>query len=214
MNQTTHLPERRPIKTRDAKFSQRWSAALASRGVTANSISIAGMTSGVLAGLALAATTQPGWQTTAFIAGAVLVQLRLLANMLDGMVAVGTNAASPIGELYNEIPDRVSDIATLMGAGFAAGGNPMAGAIAACVAVFVAYVRAEGKVAGAHQEFCGPMAKPQRMFLVTAGALASAIAPGSWAIMTWVLAAIIAGGIWTAIRRTSRIVRTLRSPTR
>jgi phosphatidylglycerophosphate synthase len=209
-NPTPCLPERRPIRTRDARLSHRLSGVLATRGVTANSISVAGMICGILAGIALAATQWTGWQTGAFIAGAALVQFRLLANMLDGMVAVGTGTASPLGELYNEIPDRVSDVATLIGAGFAAGGNPMLGALAACAAVLVAYVRAEGKVAGAHQEFCGPMAKPQRMFLVTLGALASAAAPSDWRVMTWLLGGLIAGSLWTALRRISRIADALK----
>ena len=42
-----------------------------------------------------------------FLVAAVCVQLRLLANLLDGMVAVGSGQASRIGELYNEVPDRV-----------------------------------------------------------------------------------------------------------
>jgi phosphatidylglycerophosphate synthase len=212
MIQTPYLPERRPIKTRNAKLSQRLSSTLAAQGVTANSISIAGMICGIFAGVSLAATQRTEWPVAGFIAGAAFVQLRLLANMLDGMVAVGTGAASPVGELYNEIPDRVSDAATLIGAGYAAGGNLMLGALAACAALFVAYVRAEGKVAGAHQEFCGPMAKPQRMFLVTMGALASTAAPAAWQVMTWVLAAIIAGGLWTAFRRLAKIADALRKP--
>ncbi len=32
------------------------------------------------------------------------IQLRLLCNMLDGMIAVDTNHRTKTGELYNEIP--------------------------------------------------------------------------------------------------------------
>jgi len=46
-------------------------------------------------------------------------QLRLTGNMLDGMVALASGRASKVGELYNEIPDRVSDAAVFIGAGFA-----------------------------------------------------------------------------------------------
>ena len=54
---------------------------------------------------------------------------------------------------------------------------------AACAAVFVAYVRAMGKAAGGgavKQEFCGPMAKQQRMFIVTVTALYCGLAPAAW----------------------------------
>src|SRR6478672_1892595 len=53
------------------------------------------------------------------VAGAVCVQLRLLANLLDGMVAVASNRTSKLGELFNEFPDRLSDAATLIGLGYA-----------------------------------------------------------------------------------------------
>ena len=56
-----------------------------------------------------------------------LIQLRLAANMFDGMVAIETGKASPTGAIYNEIPDRVSDAAMFLGAGYAAGGQPPLG---------------------------------------------------------------------------------------
>jgi phosphatidylglycerophosphate synthase len=148
------------------------------------------------------------------------MQLRLMANMLDGMVAQRRGVASPVGELFNEIPDRVSDAAALIGAGYALGGDPVLGYVAACLAVFVAYVRAQGKVAGAHQEFCGPMAKPHRMFVLTLGAVYCGLAPGSWqevpglrpewGVIAWVLAVVIAGELVTVGRRLRRITRALR----
>src|SRR6185436_6697998 len=114
------------------------------------------------------------------------------------------------GELFNEIPDRISDAATLIGLGYAAHSNPVLGYIAACMAIMTAYVRAAGKVAGANQEFCGPMAKPHRMNAVTAAALFCAFAPGSWqsfhnpipvGVPALALLLIILGGVWTIIRR-------------
>ncbi len=66
----------------------------------------------------------PEFARLTWLLAAALVQLRLLANMFDGMVAVETNTASPVGELFNEVPDRVSDAAILVGLGYAAGGTP------------------------------------------------------------------------------------------
>lgn len=178
------------------------------------------MVCGVAAGVALALTASaPAWERAAWLAAAVLIQLRLAANMLDGMVAIESGRASPLGELYNEVPDRVSDTATLVGAGYAVGGDIVLGYAAACIAVFTAYVRAVGKVAGAPQEFCGPMAKQQRMFLVTVIALFYALAPRDWqpawgdfpgrGLVTAGLLLIIIGGLLTAIRRLARIAACL-----
>lgn len=148
-----------------------------------------------------------------FLAAAGLVQLRLLANMMDGMVAVASGTASPLGELFNEAPDRVTDAAVLVGLGYAAGGSPTLGWLAALLAVFTAYVRALGKSAGAGSDFRGPMAKQQRMFLVTAVAVLCAIAPslivrGAGA---WCLGVICAGCVVTICRRLARITHNLRS---
>jgi phosphatidylglycerophosphate synthase len=193
---------------------------LAARRVSPNAISLAGMAAGVAAGLALAATSLPGWERAAFLTAAVLMQLRLTANMLDGMVALQRKVASPVGELFNEVPDRVSDTAAFVGAGYALGGHPVLGYLAAIVALFVAYVRAQGKAAGAHQEFCGPMAKQQRFFLLTVVCLYCGLTPHAWqpALQRWPdyglvslgLGVIVAGGAWTALRRLRRIAQALK----
>jgi phosphatidylglycerophosphate synthase len=215
-------PERRPIAARKLRISHALAGWLARRGASPNGISIAGMLCGIAAGVALGATPSlsPFEQRLAWAGAAVLIQLRLLANMLDGMVALATGRASAVGELYNEVPDRVSDAAILIGAGYAVGGYQALGYWAACVALFTAYVRALGKGAGAPQEFGGPMAKQQRMFLVTLVALYCAFAPAAWqprgkipqdpGLMAIGLLVIIVGGVVTVLRRLARIAANLR----
>jgi len=215
--------ERRPITTRDAGWARHIAHRLARAGVTPNAISIGGMIAGILAGVAFALTSHlPGSTRLWWIAGAAMMQLRLAANMFDGMVAVETKRTSAVGELYNEVPDRVSDACALIGLGYAAGGDIVLGYIAACLAIFVAYVRAMGKVAGAHQEFCGPLAKPQRMFFATVAALYAGLAPASWplhpgrseaaSIVDGVLILIAAGCVLTALRRLMKISSALKQP--
>ncbi len=182
-------------------------------GASPNAISVAGMVSGCAAGLLLAATISAlGTAWMLFSLAALCVQLRLLANVLDGMVAVGRGVVSPVGELYNEIPDRVSDSAILIGAGYAAG-DPALGLLAALMAVLTAYVRATGKAAGAASDFRGPMAKQQRMALVTGACVFCAIAPVSWTVpaLEAVLWVIAAGSAVTAVRRLIGIAGTLRA---
>jgi phosphatidylglycerophosphate synthase len=147
-------------------------------------------------------------------------QLRLTANMLDGMVAIASSRTSKTGELYNEVPDRISDAAVFIGAGFAWGGNMTLGYIATILAIFTAYVRAAGKIAGAPNEFCGPMAKQHRMLVVTLVCVYAAISPRSWqmitfnnsqiGVMTLGLLIIIAGCVITVIRRVARIANALK----
>ena len=206
------IGDRRPLASRGWKISEKVARWLARRGATPNTISILGMICGILAGTMFALTSGATYPWFLWIFGAVFVQLRLLANLYDGMVAVLRETASPVGELFNEVPDRVSDAATLIGFGYATGSDSVLGFVAIIFAIFLAYLRAQGKVAGAHQEFCGPMAKQQRMATVTIAAIACAVVPGAsdWQIPMFALWVIIAGCIVTIIRRLQRITTTLR----
>jgi phosphatidylglycerophosphate synthase len=222
MNQNTTtaivVPERRPMFTRDWNISKQLTRWLVAGKVSPNTISLIGMAGGIVAGLALAATTLPDLTPVMFLAAVAGIIVRGMGNLLDGMVAVASGKASPLGELFNEVPDRVSDIAILVGAGCATGGNATLGLIAALVSVLVAYVRAEGKVVGAAQHYCGPMAKPERMLVIFLIALYCGLTPAHWqpamqisqqrfGLMSIGLAIIVAGGIVTVLRRLNRIAR-------
>ncbi len=211
---------RRPLKTREWPFFKNLAARLARGGATPNAISFASIVCGCCAGAALAATAHfDGWLLRArWLGAAVSIQLRLIANLLDGMVAVEGRKGGPTGDLWNEAPDRVSDAAIFIGAGCATGSAPVLGFAAALVAVFVAYVRALGASVGAGQCFLGPMAKPQRMALMTGVCVITAAAPvyptaigeqplPAVAIALWI---VIVGGIFTAWRRLAFIADFLR----
>jgi len=206
--------DRRPLESRGWAISQRVAEWLAKNHVNPNIISIGAMVCGIAAGLAFAATSgvsHHGWLL--WLGGALFVQLRLLGNLYDGMVAVLRQIASSVGELFNEVPDRVSDAATLIGFGYAAGSNALLGFVATCFALFLPYLRAMGKVAGAQQEFCGPMAKQQRMAVVTIAAIICAVIPRAidWKVPTYALWLVIAGCIVTCVRRLHRIAATLQA---
>src|SRR5436189_2463470 len=212
------LGDRRPIATRNRKWAQDATAWLAARNVSPNAISIAGMSACIVAGIALGVTSIASFRLLWLVA-ALGAQLRLTANMLDGMVAIATGRTSKPGELYNEVPDRISDAAVFIGAGFAWGGNVTLGYIATILAIFTAYVRAAGKIAGAPNEFCGPMAKQHRMLVITLICVYAATTPRSWqmiafndlqiGLMSLGLAVIVVGSVITVIRRVARIADVL-----
>jgi phosphatidylglycerophosphate synthase len=206
------VTDRRPIAARRVGVFNRLATALAAAGVSANAISIIGMLAAIAAGLLLAFVH--AWWT--YLLVAAFVQLRLLANLLDGMVAIAANRASALGELFNEVPDRVSDSAVLIGLGFAAGASPMLGAVAAVLAVMTAYVRTVGKAAGLPSDFRGPMAKQHRMAVVTAWAIVAAIVPSisvEWHLPLWALGVIVVGSLLTCLRRLVGIAGQLRGAT-
>lgn len=124
---------------------------------------------------ALAGWTLFVWPTwPGYLAAALLIQLRLLCNVVDGLVAIEGGKKSPTGALYNEVPDRIADSLIIVGAGYGAG-LPEVGWLAALLAVGTAYIRAMGGALGFEQEFLGPMAKPHRMAVLTAGCLLGAV---------------------------------------
>lgn len=198
--------DRRPIAARRLRPVILLVDRLVAWRVSPDAISLAGLGCGLLAGASFACVAwrpAPGW----WLLGAALVGLRLLANMLDGMVAVGRGVASRIGELYNEAPDRVSDTAVLIGVGVA-GGSVAWGCAAALAAMATAYVRAVGKSMGVPGLFGGPMAKQQRMAVVVALSVWCAVGPaGMWPLIA--LAAITVLAAVTAGRRLLQITRAL-----
>lgn len=218
------LGHRRPIRARNLAISGSTARALARGGVSPNAISILGMLAAVVAGACLALTgLQPAYHRPLFFAAAVLMQLRLIANLLDGMVAVENNKQSVVGEIYNDLPDRISDVAALVGAGYAIGSVPELGYIASILAVFVTYIRVLGRSLGTGSDFRGPMAKQHRMAVLTGVCVFMGATPLTWQgeipalrlnPLGVSLAIIILGCLITSWRRLAAIVSTLRQTPR
>jgi phosphatidylglycerophosphate synthase len=149
------------------------------------------------------------------VAAATLVQLRLLANLMDGMLAIEEGRRSNSGPLFNEIPDRIADVLFLAAAGYAvtwlSWGDAL-GWAAAVAAVLTAYLRVLGGSLGLEEHFSGPMAKPHRMAVLTAACLLSIIeVPYGYEgrVLAVALAVIAAGSVVTFARRTRLLAREL-----
>ena len=201
------MPEaRRPLKSRDTRWARALAGWLVGRRVSPNAISIWGMVFATTGGGALFAYGRPGcgWPLL-LIVGVAGAQLRLLCNLLDGMVAVEGGLKGKAGDLFNEAPDRYADIVLLVGAGYAAGVSWL-GWVAATFAVLTAYIRALGASLGQGQDFCGPMAKPHRMFFLTLGCLGGVL---RLEILGWGLWIVSIGAGLTACRRVVRLYRKL-----
>jgi phosphatidylglycerophosphate synthase len=214
---------RRPISQRSHGWAKWLTGALVKSGVSPNFISFTSIVFASLAGLcfyAISLTTSAGDRVFLCLGAALFCQLRLLANMMDGMVAVEAGKASKDGMVWNELPDRFADIAVLVGAGYGAAAaafvDPVLGWAAAVAAVMTAYVREVGRAAGAPADFSGPMAKPHRMFVMTMAALVAATSP-LWfdssdasdatkpgrtiAVALWI---VLIGATFTALNRARR----------
>lgn len=141
------------------------------------------------------------------------IQGRLICNLLDGMVAVEGGKKSPVGQIYNEFPDRVADSLLIVALGYAVG-MPALGWLGALLAALTAYVRVFGGALGQPQDFRGPMAKPHRMAVMTAACVLGAVEQwfqvGPYALVAaaWIIAV---GSALTCVTRTQAVAARLRA---
>jgi phosphatidylglycerophosphate synthase len=185
----TDPDSRRPLASRSSGLAQKAVALLLKTSITPNQISLLSIVVGGIGAAALLYAPQRPWL---FLVAALGVQLRLLCNLLDGMVAVEGGRGTPVGGLYNEIPDRVADSLFLVAWGYACGVGWL-GWLAALAAACTAYIRVLGGALGLKQDFRGPMAKQHRMALLTVVCLV-AIAEALWRGSQFALI----GGLWIA----------------
>jgi len=195
---------RRPVAARGNALIQKLASRLAASPVTPNQISLASV---VFA--AIAAWTLHWRDGVGDLLAIVFIQARLICNVIDGLVAVEGGKKSPLGPLFNEFPDRVSDSLVLVATGYACA-LPGWGWLAALLAVLTAYVRVFGGAMGFAQDFRGPMAKQTRMHVISAGCfigfLESLVTHTHLGLRVAVLV-VVAGSAATCVTRTWAITR-------
>lgn len=193
--------ERRPLKSRDTSWAQWLAKVIAGMGISPNFISVLSVVFSIFGYMAYCQSTKasPYW----LILAALTIQLRLLCNLFDGMVAVEYNKKTPMGDVYNDLPDRIADVLFIVGAGLYCKDLKYATEIAwltSCLAVMTAYIRVLGTSIGTETFFSGPMAKPHRMFLLT---VASIVQPFvlTVPIIYYALWIMMIGSFITCVRR-------------
>ena len=203
------LANRRPLTSRSTAWARFLANVLVRSGVSPNAISVVSVLFAA-AGAAVLVFVPNG---AGLLATAVCVQLRLLCNLLDGMVAIEGKRQSATGALYNEIPDRFADSLFIVALGYAIGA-PWLGWFGALAAAVTAYIRVLGGSLGLPQDFRGPMAKPHRMAVLTGacvvGAVEGWINGSQWALTAaaWIIAV---GAVITCGTRSVAIARQLRA---
>ncbi len=206
---------RRYLRTREQRWPRALATALGNIGFRPNGVSVLSIFFAVVAGIALWRFGVVGGSWVLLVTAGVAIQLRLLCNMLDGLLAVEGGFKSKLGDLYNEIPDRIADVAILVGAGYAVVTMPFGltlGWSAALLAVLTAYVRLLAGSLRAPQSFIGPMAKQHRMFTLTLGCLVGAVEYsmlGTTRAVWLALIAIVVGSVATFVRRLSLLASEL-----
>src|SRR3954469_14698839 len=175
---------RRYLKTREKPWAQKLARWIGGTGITPNMISVLSVVFSILGAVCMMTASEAccKWGATLlWLGAAACIQLRLVCNLLDGMVAIEGGKKRVVGGLYNEVPDRIADPLLLMAAGYC---NDWivklwqiipVGWVAAVLSLVTAYIRVLGGTLGVKQSFIGPMAKQHRMFLLTMACLGSIV---------------------------------------
>ncbi len=211
--------DRRAIPQRSTTWAAKLAALMVAVRLTPNRVSVGSVLFAFLGAVAFigsAVVVSDAARAVWLIIAAVCIPLRLLLNMLDGMLAVEKGMHTPTGDLFNEVPDRLADLFLLAAAGYATLGiwvgaidwGVALGWAAAAAAVLTAYVRTLGAANGVGNFFDGPMAKPTRMWVLVLASLASLIEPffdGRGLVLALGLVIILVGSVVTVIIRLRRI---------
>ena len=169
---------------------------LAATGVAPDAVTLVAVPVAVLAGACLLAS--PAVPALLLLVP-VLAGLRLVLNLLDGNLARRTNRMHARGELYNEVGDRVADVAFLAPVAFLPGASMPVVLLGVLVGMLASYVGITTRAAGGARIYRGILSKPGRMVLLgTCAVAAFAAGPSAWTVFGPLL---LAGTLLTLAER-------------
>lgn len=212
---------RRDVASRKVGIFQTAAKKLSDWGVSPNQISVMSVVFAAVGSIGLYRLPGSVNSIEALMYGLIAlvgIQGRLICNLLDGLVAIEGGKKTPVGELYNEVPDRLSDSLLLIAAGFGVNQigfmfGSIIGIAAALAALSTAYVRVLGGSLGLAQSFRGPMAKQHRMALLNVGVILSVVElifrGETGFLLISVLVTIFVGSVLTLHLRLRDIAKTL-----
>jgi len=172
---------------------------LVARGVTPDAITGMAIVVSAAGGVCLAFS---GQAPALLLAVPVLAATRLVLNLLDGSVARRTGQARPVGELWNELGDRVADVLFIGGLAFHPAVEPRLALGAVIAAVLASYVGITARAAGGRRQYGGVMSKPGRMIVLAIAAPAAYLA-GEGRMLAAAAGIILIGSLATLVQRMS-----------
>lgn len=170
---------------------------LVARGVSPDAITGAAVVVAAAGGSCLALA---GRAPALMLAIPVLAAARLVLNILDGTVARRTGRSRPVGELWNELGDRVADVLFIGGLAFHPSVEPRLALAAVIAALLASYAGVVARAAGGRRQYGGIMSKPGRM-IVLAVAAPAAYVTGDGRLLAAAAALIVVGSLATLAQR-------------
>src|SRR5690242_4123906 len=132
-------------------------------GVSPDAVTLSAVPVAVAGGLALLASPLA---PPVLVLVPVLIAVRLILNVVDGALARSTGRTHPRGELFNELGDRLADIAFLVPVAFLPGAQRETVLLGVTGAVLASFVGVTTRAAVAERLDGGVLSKPGRMVVL------------------------------------------------
>ena len=136
--------------------------------------------------------------------GLTVIRERIVLNLLDGNMARRTGKIHPRGELYNELGDRLADVAFLAPVAFLPGASPQIVLLGVLMGVMASYVGITAKAAGGERIYRGILSKPGRMALLVVCCLWAFVAGPADTLAWAVFGPILLAGTTLTLARADR----------
>jgi phosphatidylglycerophosphate synthase len=130
-----------------------------------------------------------------------LAALRLALNVLDGAVARRLAVSRPMGEMWNELGDRMCDVLFIGGLVFHPAVDARLVLAAVVAALLASYAGITARAAGGSRQYTGLMSKPGRMVVLAVAAPLAFITGDHRLWLNGALVVIALGGLLTLVQR-------------
>lgn len=174
---------------------------MATRGITANQVTLAAAAVSLLVALVVAWQAQHIW---VFVLIPIWMFLRMALNAIDGMLAREFGQQSKLGAYLNELCDVIADSALYLPFALLAGVPALLVVGVVLMAAVVEYAGVLGLMVGASRRYDGPMGKSDRaaVFGLLGAGVAFALLDSTW--ITGILVLVLLLLIYTLYNRVRR----------
>lgn len=189
------------------------------RHLSPNQVTLVGFLLAVLASALILKSSAETVSNNYLVFAGVLVFAHGLLDMLDGVIARRYDKATPLGDFFDHVADRVSDVLLLSAVAFSPWGDIRVGLWAIVAALMTSYLGTQAQAVGAGRMYTGFVARADRLVLLMVAPVVDHALAGQGVQLAWVPGAphalglvlwyIAIGGTITAAERFVRIARSL-----
>lgn len=166
-------------------------------GMTANQVTLLAMLLSMLLGGVLMYFTNPLF----FVSLPIFLFIRMALNAIDGMLAREFNQKSQLGAVLNEVGDIIADAALYLAFAFLTGVTPGLVVLVVLLSWLTEFCGVITLALTGTRDYCGPMGKSDRAFILGALGLFIAFWPQFIGVANIIFMASAVLLVWTCVNR-------------